>query len=179
MMVLIQLVSCVSSGSLRRQAVELHRLLIQPCVHRFTTLPPMRSERKHILLCPQSPCPHAAGVFFVAYFAFFRDPDPQFIHAGFQHCQKKDFIKVFLFPRMLPPSSPVQSIPLSTQSEAFRFWRKLLREKNQFPISRFSSLCSPSWTTRSQEIPNLQKRATAPLWFRSRPPLWHQLPPAI
>ena len=72
MMVLIQLVSCVSSGSLRRQAVELHRLLIQPCVHRFTTLPPMRSERKHILLCPQSACPHAAGVFVLLILHFLR-----------------------------------------------------------------------------------------------------------
>ena len=39
---------------------------------------------------------------------------------------------------MLPPSSPVQSIPLSTQSEAFRFWRKLLREKKS--ISNFQVL---------------------------------------
>ena len=31
---------------------------------------------------------------------------------------------------MLPLLSPVQSIPLSTQSEAFRFWRKLFQKKN-------------------------------------------------
>ena len=38
---------------------------------------------------------------------------------------------------MLPLLSPVQSIPLSTQSEAFRFWRKLFQKKKQFPIFRF------------------------------------------
>ena len=177
-MVLIQLVSCVSSGSLRRQAVELHRLLIQPCVHRFTTLPPMRSERKHILLCPQSPCPHAAGVFLLLILHFLEIRTHNLYIPVCSTARKKDFIKVFFFPRMLPLLSPVQSIPLSTQSEAFRFWRKLFQKKKQFPISRFSSLCSPSWTTRSQEIPNLQRRATAPLWSRSRPTLWHQ-PPEI
>ena len=179
MVVLIQLVSCVSSGSLRRQAVELHRLLIQPCVHRFTTLPPMRSERKHILLCPQSPCPHAAGVFFVAYSAFFRYPDPHFIHSSFQHCQKKILLKFFSFPgccRCCHPFSPFHS-QLNRRHSGFG--ENFSRKKNQFPISRFSSLCSPSWTTRSQEIQNLQRRATAPLWFRSRPTLWHQALPAI
>ena len=39
---------------------------------------------------------------------------------------------------MLPPSSPVQSIPLSTQSEAFRFWRKLFQKKKS--ISNFQVL---------------------------------------
>ena len=39
---------------------------------------------------------------------------------------------------MLPLLSPVQSIPLSTQSEAFRFWRKLFQKKKT--ISNFQVL---------------------------------------
>ena len=123
--------------------------------------------------------PHALMLQVFAYLRYFRHPDPTTIH-GFHHCQNKIYCcKVFSFPgccRCCHPFSPFHS-QLNRRHSGFG--ENFSRKKNQFPISRFSSLCSPSWTTRSQEIQNLQRRATAPLWSRSRPTLWHQLPLAI
>ena len=78
------------------------------------------------------PMPSCCRCFFVAYFAFFRDPDPQFIHSSLQHCQNKILFKFFSFPgccRCCHPFSPFHS-QLNRRHSGFG--ENFSRKKNNF-----------------------------------------------